>query len=80
MQDLFRPSLVSDFSMPDTLRRSDRSALQLADCPDAVRNAVDVGPEAISRIVAPHRHGRAVLVVAAVGTVGRPVLELGRAP
>ena len=63
--------------MPHTLRRRLR-VIQLADGPDVVRGAGDVGPKAISRIVAPHRHGRAVLVVAAVGAVRCPVLELGR--
>ena len=65
--------------MPPTLRRR-RAALQLADGPDAVRRARDVRPEAVCRVVAPNSHGRAVLVGAAVGAVGRPVLELGRCP
>ena len=65
--------------MPPTLRRR-RAAVQLADCPDAVRRARDVRPKAVCCVVAPHRHGRAVLVGAAVGAVGRPVLHLGRCP
>ena len=66
--------------MPPTLRRRRRAAVLLADRPDVVRRARDVRPEAVGRVVAAHRHGRAVLVGAAVGAVGRPVLHLGRCP
>ena len=62
--------------MPHTLRRL--RAIQLADGPYAVAGAGDVVPKAISRIVAPHRHDRAVFIGAAVGTARCPVLELGR--
>ena len=72
------PRLSSLLPMPHTLRRLRGGVIQLADGPDAVRGAGDVGPKAICRIVAPHRHGRAVFVVAAVGTRRCPVLELGR--